>query len=332
MGRKLRSSSANCTPNNVCAADDGLLNLDKPAGLTSHDVVARVRRWTRLSRVGHAGTLDPPATGVLLVGLGKGTKLVQFLQEYPKTYRATLQLGVRTDTRDATGRIVEVNIVGSVTAEDVAAVLAGFQGVIEQLPPMYSALKRQGQRLYALARQGIEVERQPRRVQISRLTLLAFSGATATVEVECSGGTYIRVLADDIGARLGCGAHLSALTRTAVGPFTRDRAVTLEAFDEAVRQGRWRTHVLPLAQAMVGFPAIVVTPGAAHALTQGIPPTAAQVWQLKGTFELGETVAIGAADGTLLAVGAANVRTAELTQVPATHPVVRLRRVVRDQR
>jgi tRNA pseudouridine55 synthase len=332
MGRELHSSSVNCTPNNSAAAADGLLNLDKPAGLTSHDVVARVRRGTRLARVGHAGTLDPQATGVLLIGLGKGTKLVQFLQEYPKTYRATLQLGVRTDTYDATGKIIAVKAVGRVAAEQVAAVLAGFQGVIEQMPPMYSALKRQGQRLYTLARQGIEVERQPRRVQIYRLTLLALSAATLTVEVECSGGTYIRVLADDIGARLGCGAHLSALTRTAVGPFAQDRAVTLEAFDVAIRQGRWRADVLPLAQGMAGFPAIMVTPGAVQALTKGIAPTAAQVWQLKGTFEVGGTVAIGGADGTLLAVGAATARTAELTQMPATSPVVRLRRVFCERR
>jgi tRNA pseudouridine55 synthase len=328
MGRKLHSSSANCTSNNISASDDGLLNLDKPAGLTSHDVVARVRRRTHLSRVGHAGTLDPPATGVLLIGLGKGTKLVQFLQEYPKTYRATLRLGVRTDTYDATGKIVEVKAVGGVTPEQVGAVLAGFQGVIEQIPPMYSAVKQQGQRLYTLARQGIEVERQPRRVQIYRLTLLACSAERLTVEVACSGGTYIRVLADDIGARLGCGAHLTELARTAIGPFALEDALTLPAFEAAVRQGVWQRSLISLSRAVAAFPALIVTPSAAQAIAHGMAPTMRQVSRVAGAFELGATAAILSPDGALLAVGSPTFRSAELDQAPPDAPAARLRRVL----
>jgi tRNA pseudouridine55 synthase len=328
MGRKLHSSSANYTANSASAVEDGMLNLDKPAGLTSHDVVARVRRRTRLARVGHAGTLDPQATGVLLIGLGKGTKLVQFLHEYPKTYRATLKLGVRTDTYDATGRIVEVKAAGWVTPQQVAAVLAGFQGVIEQVPPMYSALKRQGQRLYTWARQGIEVERQPRRVEIYRLTLLAFSAETLTVEVDCSGGTYIRVLAEDIGVRLGCGAHLTELVRTAIGPFALEDALALPAFEAAVRQGVWRRHLISLSQAVAAFPALIVTPSAAQAIAHGMAPTVRQVSRVAGAFEPGATVAILSPDGALLAVGSPAFRSAELDQAPPDAPAARLRRVL----
>jgi tRNA pseudouridine55 synthase len=328
MGRKLRSSSGNCTSNNLSAADGGLLNLDKPAGLTSHDVVAHVRRRTHLSRVGHAGTLDPQATGVLLIGLGKGTKLVQFLQEYPKTYRATLQLGVRTDTYDATGRIVEVKAVGGITPAQVVAVLAGFQGVIEQIPPMYSALKQQGQRLYTLARQGLEVERQPRRVHISRLTLLACSAETVTVEVACSGGTYIRVLADDIGARLGCGAHLTALARTAIGPFALEDALPLPAFEAAVRQGVWQRSLISLSRAVAAFPALIVTPSAAQAIAHGRAPTMREVSRVAGAFEVDATVAILSPDGALLAVGSPTFRSAARDQTPPDAPATRLRRVL----
>ena len=251
----------------------GLLNIDKPRDCTSHDVVAHIRRWTRVARVGHAGTLDPQATGVLLIGLGTGTKLTQFLHECPKTYRATLQLGVRTDTYDAAGKVVEVCPVREMSQGEVEAVLAGFRGAIQQIPPMFSALKQQGRRLYTLARQGIDVERQPRRVQIFRLALLELTAATLSLEVECSSGTYIRVLADDIGTRLGCGAHLSALVRTATGPFSVAQALTLPALEEAVRQNDWRRHVITLSAAVAAFPALILTAAATQELAHGIAPT-----------------------------------------------------------
>jgi tRNA pseudouridine55 synthase len=309
---------------------DGVLNINKPSGLTSHDVVAQVRRLTRLSRVGHAGTLDPLATGVLLIGLGKGTKLTPFLHEYAKTYQATLTLGVRTDTCDATGRVIAARAIGSLSRDEVQSVLAGFVGAIEQIPPMYSALKWQGRRLYTLARQGIEVERQPRRVHIFRLVLLDFSGDTVRLEVECSGGTYVRALADDIGQRLGCGAHLSALTRTAVGPYTMAQAHTLEALAEARQHGAWQAWVIPLARALAGFPALTVTPRGALALSHGRAPTAAHIAQLEGRFDVGQLVAIRGPDGALLAVGTACVGAADLPQVAPPTAVVRLSRVLMD--
>jgi tRNA pseudouridine55 synthase len=317
-------------PNKQPDRAEGLLNLNKPAGLTSHDVVARVRRLTRLTRIGHAGTLDPPATGVLLLGLGKGTKLTQFLHEYPKTYRAVLALGSRTDTYDAAGKVIATRDVGRLSPEAVRGVLAGFEGTIEQIPPMYSALKWQGQRLYTLARQGIEIERRPRRVHIMRLILLDLSADTLTLEVECSGGTYVRVLADDIGQRLGCGAHLRHLTRTAVGPHTIAQALTLEALAEAVQRGTWHTYIIPLAQGLAGFPAITVTMSGAVALGYGASPMVAHVSQVEGVFGVGETVALHAPDGALMAVGTACVDAAEVGHLTPTTVVVRLSRVLID--
>jgi tRNA pseudouridine55 synthase len=328
MGRKLHSSSGNFMPDKHRPPVEGLLNIDKPPGLTSHAVVARIRRVTRVSRVGHAGTLDPQATGVLLVGLGRGTKLTQFLHECPKTYRAALTLGVRTDSYDAAGKVVEVRAVNEIGRDQVEAVLAGFRGTIEQVPPMFSALKRQGQRLYTLARQGMDVERQPRRVQIFRLSLLELTAGTLRVEVECSSGTYIRVLADDIGTQLGCGAHLSELVRTAIGPFRQERALTLPALEEAVRQGNWRQHIHALSAAVGAFPTIVITCAAARALAHGMAPTRQGICGLIGTFTAGETVAILDQNGALLAMASPLFSSAGLDTVPAGTPILSLRRVL----
>ncbi|HSF31932.1 MAG TPA: tRNA pseudouridine(55) synthase TruB [Candidatus Tectomicrobia bacterium] len=328
MERKLRSFSANSKPDRNRPQVEGLLNIDKPRHRTSHDVVAHIRRLTGVARVGHAGTLDPQATGVLLVSLGTGTKLTPFLHECPKTYRATLQLGVRTDSHDAVGKIIEVRAVGRLDHEHVEAVLTGFRGAIDQIPPMHSALKRRGRRLYDLARQGLDVERQPRRVEIFGLTLVDLCTATLTLEVQCSSGTYIRVLADDIGTQLGCGAHLSALVRTAIGPFRLDQALTLDAFDAAVRQDKWPAHVISLARGMDAFAAIVVTSASARALTHGIPPTAAQVVRVEGAFEVGQTVAIKGPNGELLAVGAACVRAPEIATTSPATAIMHLRRVL----
>jgi tRNA pseudouridine55 synthase len=330
MERKLRSSSANSKLAKDRSHLDGLLNIDKPRDRTSHDVVAYIRRLTRMARVGHAGTLDPQATGVLLIGLGQGTKLTQFLHECPKTYRATLRLGVRTDTFDAAGKVTEVRPVREMSRAEVEAALASFRGPIEQIPPMHSALKWQGRRLYTLARQGIDVERQPRRVHIFRLGLLECSAAALSLDVECSSGTYIRVLADDIGTRLGCGAHLSALVRTAIGPFTRAQALSLQALESAVGQGHWWHHVISLAAAVAAFPALVVTSAAAHAIVHGIAPTRRAIAHVVGTFQAEETVAVLSLDGVLLAMAAASFGAAELAQLRSDVPIVQLRRVWRD--
>jgi tRNA pseudouridine55 synthase len=205
--------------------------VDKPSGLTSHDVVARLRRALRIRRVGHAGTLDPSATGVLIVLVGKATRLAQFFMDCRKRYRGTIVLGASTDTQDAQGKVLKVRPVGDVTEERIREVFRGFEGEIEQVPPMVSALKHQGTPLYVLARRGETVERAARRVTIGALRLLAMEVPELEFEVECSRGTYVRTLANDIGEELSTGAHLNVLARTAVGPFELKDAVRLQEIE-----------------------------------------------------------------------------------------------------
>ncbi len=209
----------------VTPSATGLVVVDKEAGWTSHDVVARCRRIFGQRRVGHAGTLDPDATGVLLVGLGRATRLLRFLTGLGKTYRGEVVLGVATSTLDASGAITGQWDMSSVSLSDVRAAAAALTGPIEQIPPMVSAVKVDGRRLHALAREGVEVERAPRPVVVHRFDV-ADTPETGTfaVEVECSSGTYVRVLAADLGTALGGGAHLRNLRRTAVGSFTLEEA------------------------------------------------------------------------------------------------------------
>lgn len=215
----------------------GVLNIDKPAGMTSHDVVGQVRRLAHQKRVGHAGTLDPDATGVLLVCLGAATRLSDYLADEGKGYQATLALGQATSTEDASGDVLAECDASHVSLPDLQAVLPRFLGTIAQTPPMVSAVHHQGQRLYVLARQGITVERPARPVRIDSLDLLDFAPgprALATLDIACGKGTYIRTLCADIGAALGVGGHMAALQRTRVGRFTAADAVALDALTPAL--------------------------------------------------------------------------------------------------
>ncbi|MBI5957769.1 MAG: tRNA pseudouridine(55) synthase TruB [Chloroflexi bacterium] len=236
----------------------GLLNLYKPQGPTSHDLVDWVRRGTRQKKVGHAGTLDPNASGVLILCLGFATRLSEYVMESPKTYRARLRLGIETDTYDALGAVVAENP-APVVREAVEAALVGFRGEIQQVPPMYSALKQGGKKLYDLARAGKEVERAPRTVTISRLELLAWEPPFVTLEVDCSPGTYIRSLAFDLGRVLGVGAHLAALERTASGSFRAEDAVRWPDFESAMQAGTWTDHLLSADRALAFAPALYLT-------------------------------------------------------------------------
>lgn len=219
---------------------DGVLLLDKPIGLTSNDALQKARRLFSAAKGGHTGTLDPLATGLLPLCFGEATKFSADLLDADKTYEAVVQLGVTTDSGDADGVVVATAAV-NVSEADVLAVLPRFLGDIQQIPPMHSALKRNGRPLYELARKGIEVEREPRAVTIHGIDMLGLEGDTLTLRVSCSKGTYIRVLAADIGALLGCGAHLKGLRRTVVGDLDLHNSVTLaelEALDESARAGR----------------------------------------------------------------------------------------------
>ncbi len=236
----------------------GILNLDKPQGWTSHDVVARVRRLTGERRVGHAGTLDPLATGVLLVCLGAATRLTEYLQAAPKTYRATVRLGLATDTGDAEGAVVATRPVPPLSSEDLEEALAAFRGTIVQRPPIYSAIKQGGVPLYRRARRGEEVTPPPRQVTIYALDLIAWAPPDLTLLIVCSAGTYIRSLAHDLGERLGCGGHLISLCRTASGRFRLEEAISLEDLAAAVARGDWARFVLPPHWALDGFLPVAV--------------------------------------------------------------------------
>ena len=207
----------------------GFLNIDKPRGMTSTDVVRRVKRAARMRRgVGHGGTLDPIATGVLIIGVGKATRLMDRLLGGSKEYVAEIEFGVSTDTYDADGEVVSERDASGVERDDVETALAAFAGEIEQTPPMYSALKRDGKRLYELARQGIEVERKPRTVVVHEIALADWQPPIATVKVVCGSGFYVRSLAHDLGEALGCGGHMRALVRRRAGPFRIEDALSLE--------------------------------------------------------------------------------------------------------
>ena len=211
---------------------NGIVIIDKPAGWTSQDVVSKLRGALRTKRIGHGGTLDPMATGVLPVFVGRATRGVEFFEHAEKIYETTLQLGLTTDTEDTSGSVLEEKEV-SVTEADFLAVLPRFRGEILQIPPMYSALKVNGKKLYELARSGKEVERQPRPITIHQLELLEFGGNTARLRVHCSKGTYIRTLCKDIGEALGCGGCMAALRRVQAGEYTIDEAVPLETLLES---------------------------------------------------------------------------------------------------
>jgi tRNA pseudouridine55 synthase len=256
---------------------DGIFNIDKPRGMTSHDVVAIVRRIIRIPRsplrirVGHAGTLDPMATGVLPVVVGKATRLVEYLADADKAYRATLVLGATSDTYDAEGTITSNPDAPIPVQEQIERAAEAFRGEIEQIPPMHSAVKMGGKKLYELARQGIEVERKPRRITITRLDILAYRPPLLHIFVECSKGTYIRSLAHDVGAALGTGAYLDDLTRTRHGPFTLEGATTLDSLEAAFKDGTWQELLYPPEHILAGWQAHTATPEEELAITQGKP-------------------------------------------------------------
>ncbi len=236
------------------AAVSGLLVVDKPAGCTSHDIVNRLRRVFGTTKVGHAGTLDPAATGVLIAGIGKATRLLAFLQGTAKEYRAEVRFGVTTTTLDAEGEIL-FETPCRLDIELVRAAAETFVGEISQVPPMVSAVKIAGEPLYKAARRGEEVEREPRTVRIYALEVCSFDPATqsATLDVKCSGGTYIRTLAADLGESLGSGAHLSALRRLSVGSFKESESTPLDAL-ERMDRAEAEARVLPMREAMRDFP------------------------------------------------------------------------------
>ncbi|WP_447894460.1 tRNA pseudouridine(55) synthase TruB [Vreelandella sp. GE22] len=248
---------------------NGVVLLDKPQGVSSNHALQRVRRLFEAQKAGHTGTLDPMATGLLPICLGEATKFSAHLLEADKMYRTRVELGVITDTGDAEGSVVERREVPGLSNDDVEAAIARFRGEIDQVPPMYSALKHQGKKLYELAREGKEVERAARRVSVYDARLLAFDGQAFELEVSCSKGTYIRTLAEDIGLALGCGAHISQLRRLKTGPFDGNAMWTLEALEALGEQSAREAELMPVDVLVDHLPALSVDEAAHTSLSYG---------------------------------------------------------------
>lgn len=237
---------------------NGILLIDKPRDWTSHDVVGKLRGILRERRIGHSGTLDPMATGLLVVFIGRATRAVEFAEAHEKEYHAGLRLGMVTDTQDVTGTVLEQRDC-SVTREELEAVLPRFRGEIQQIPPMYSAIKVQGKKLYEIARKGGEVERKPRPVTISKLEVTGEENGDYLLDVVCSKGTYIRTLCHDIGGALGVGGTMSALRRVRAGQFSLENAYTLEQVQQAADAGRAGELLLPVDALFSEYPAVTLT-------------------------------------------------------------------------
>lgn len=236
----------------------GVLILDKPVGMTSHDVVQVVRRGTGIRRAGHTGTLDPRASGVLVVLIGPAVRLSEFVSASDKRYQATLRLGSSTDTFDAEGRVTQTASSADISEEQFHKALDQFVGEIEQIPPPYSAIKVDGRKAYEMSREGEEVNLAPRKITVYSLELLEWSPPEAVIDVFCSSGTYVRSLANDLGTVLGCGAHLVGLRRTRSGQFTLRDAVPLRRLQEAFDAGDWYKYLIPAAEALGEWPILEV--------------------------------------------------------------------------
>jgi tRNA pseudouridine55 synthase len=248
---------------------DGILNIDKPTGKTSYGVVAAVKRLSGERRIGHTGTLDPDATGVLPVCLGQGTRIIEFINDTAKIYRAVIKLGIATDTYDGSGRVTYRGDTSAIDRVMFESAFEPFRGAIRQTPPMYSAVKHQGQPLYKLARAGISVERKSRPVTIQRLELIDWQPPSAALEIECSQGTYIRSLAHDLGQALGCGAHLKSLVRTRCGVFDIEDAVSFPELEEAFKKGHVEKYLYPVDFVLQDYNAVVVDDAAEAAIRNG---------------------------------------------------------------
>jgi len=278
---------------------NGILILDKPTSMTSNGALQSVKRLFNAKKAGHTGSLDPLATGMLPICFGDATKLSQFLLDSDKYYQVTATLGSRTTTCDSEGEVISTHAIPAISAEMLTPILQRFLGDIEQIPPMYSAVKFQGKPLYKLARRGIEIERQPRSVFIHRLSLLAVTETTITMDVHCSKGTYIRTLVDDIGQILGCGAHVSGLRRTAVSPYQGQKMHTidsLEALRDQAGHEALMACLLPLETSVQSFPSVQLSTSASFYIRTGQPVMLPQV-QTQGLIR------IFAQDGQFLGIG-----------------------------
>jgi tRNA pseudouridine55 synthase len=276
-------------------AISGVLVVDKPVGMTSHDVVQAIRQGTGLRRAGHTGTLDPRASGVLVILVGPAVRLSEFVSASDKRYQAIIRLGSTTDTFDADGKFIHADQPVNVTEDQFEKVLSTFIGEIEQTPPPYSAVKVQGRKAYEMARQGEEVELAPRKITVHHLEVLEWAPPEVVIDVHCSSGTYVRSLANDLGTALGCGAYLVGLRRTKSGRFSLRDATPLRKLQEAFHAGNWYQYLIPAAEALAEWPAVELNPDEVEDVRHGHRVKAApdaQPGMVRGVSTQGELVAL----------------------------------------
>jgi len=305
---------------------NGVIIVDKPAGITSHDVVDRVRKLLGIRKAGHTGTLDPMATGVLAVCVGEATKIASFLTGEDKVYEATMRLGVRTDTQDMTGRVLAEQE-PRVTEADVKAVLADFVGTITQVPPQYSAVKVRGKALYQWARKGVNVEPAARQVEIREIRVGNVELPRVSFAVTCSKGTYVRTLCADAGDRLGCGAALERLRRTVSGIFREENAVSLGGESDAEIRARLQRALIPTRQALPGVPDVLIPPSLEQRVMKGHQPDAEGLAGLQiASLAAGDVVKFVSETGRLVALARMLVQTED---IPSLDPFSRAACILR---
>ncbi len=277
-------------------AISGALVVDKPVGMTSHDVVQAIRNGTGLRRAGHTGTLDPRASGVLVILVGPAVRLSEYVSASDKRYQAIIRLGGTTDTFDAEGKFTPTKDPANVTEAEFEEALKGFVGEIEQTPPPYSAVKVQGRKAYEMARKGEEVELEPRKIIVHHLEVLEWTPPEVVIDVHCSSGTYVRSLANDLGKKLGCGAYLVGLRRTKSGKFTLRDSVPLRKLQEAFTAGNWYQYLIPAAEALGDWYAVELSPDEVEAVRHGhrikTKPEDASQEKVRGVSTQGELVAL----------------------------------------
>lgn len=272
----------------------GVLVVDKPVGYTSHDIVQIIRRGTGIRRAGHTGTLDPRASGVLVVLVGPAVRLSEYVSASDKRYQATIHMGSSTDTYDSEGSITSFAAVDEISIEQFENILDQFTGEIQQVPPPYSAVKVKGRKAYEMARKGEEVELEPRTINVFSLELIEWDPPEAVVDVFCSSGTYVRSLANDLGSALGCGAHLIGLRRTKSGRFTLRDAVTLRRLQESFQAGDWYKYLIPAAEALGDWPLVELDADAVDLVRHGhrIPADEGSKGWVRAVSQQGDLVAL----------------------------------------
>ena len=306
----------------------GVLVVDKPTGVTSHDVVQELRRILGTKRVGHTGTLDPAAGGVLLACVGKGTKVAQFLTGYDKEYRAVIKLGATTDTYDGEGEIKETKEECQVSPERIIDTIDSFRGEIWQLPPLHSAIKYKGKRLYQYAREKEEVTRTKRKVEIKEISIKGVNMPYVELKVSCSKGTYVRSVAHDLGQKLGCGAYLFSLRRTRVGPFTLEDALSPGSISEVKKEGKISEALISIEQALAHLPSVAVREDSVARVQNGARLVSSFVSSVDGSFQVGQTISMTDEQGRIIAMGKALSQSEKFQDSSSTDKLVEYLRVL----